>query len=288
MAPKKGAPAPSKKSAKPAPKKDSKPKKDAPKKSGKPSGKGKDKQGKEGKEGWPKQLFEPRPKNWTIGNDIKPKRDLSRVVKWPAYIRRQRQKRVLLKRLRVPPAVNQFRYTIDKNNKKELFKFAAKYKPEGAVERRKRLKGEATAKLKDPKTKPSLPEPRLYFGVQRVFRLVEQKRAKLVLIAHDVDPIEIILCLPALCKKQGIPFCIVKGKANLGKLVGMKTATCLAFVDIQNSDKGPFDKICAAIKLSYAEKFDAVSHKWGGLRLSRKSRQQASRKKRLARIALKD
>jgi hypothetical protein len=40
---------------------------------------------------------------------------------------------------------------LDRHNKKELFKFALKYKPESSVERRKRLKAEAEAKLKDPK-----------------------------------------------------------------------------------------------------------------------------------------
>jgi len=38
-------------------------------------------------------LFIPRPKNFTIGNDIQPKRDLSRMVKYPAYIQRQRKKK---------------------------------------------------------------------------------------------------------------------------------------------------------------------------------------------------
>ena len=32
-------------------------------------------------------LFEKRPKNFGIGQDIQPKRDLTRFVKWPRYIR---------------------------------------------------------------------------------------------------------------------------------------------------------------------------------------------------------
>jgi hypothetical protein len=35
-------------------------------------------------------LFEKRPKNFGIGQDIQPKRDLTRFVKWPRYIRLQR------------------------------------------------------------------------------------------------------------------------------------------------------------------------------------------------------
>ena len=63
-------------------------------------------------------LFEKRPRNFRIGGDIQPKRDLTRFVRWPKYIRIQRQKRILLQRLKVPPAINQFSKTIDKNQGK--------------------------------------------------------------------------------------------------------------------------------------------------------------------------
>ena len=63
-------------------------------------------------------LFEKNPRNFRIGGDIQPKRDLTRFVKWPKYIRIQRQKRILLQRLKVPPALNQFSKTIDKNQGK--------------------------------------------------------------------------------------------------------------------------------------------------------------------------
>ena len=43
-----------------------------------------------------------------------------------------------------------------------------------------------------------------------------QNKAQLVVIAHDVDPIELVVWLPALCRKMEIPYCIVKGKSRLG------------------------------------------------------------------------
>jgi large subunit ribosomal protein L7Ae len=49
-----------------------------------------------------------------IGQDIQPKRDLIRFVKWPNYIRIQRQKSVLQRRLKIPPPINQFSYAADK------------------------------------------------------------------------------------------------------------------------------------------------------------------------------
>ena len=48
------------------------------------------------------------------------------------------------------------------------------------------------------------------FGLNHVTTLVESGKAQLVVIAHDVDPIELVVWLPALCRKMGVPYCIVK------------------------------------------------------------------------------
>jgi len=48
-----------------------------------------------------------------------------------------------------------------------------------------------------------------------------------VLIAHDVDPIELVVWLPALCRKMNVPYCIVKGKARLGQ-VRVSEMSCAA------------------------------------------------------------
>lgn len=59
-------------------------------------------------------LFEKRPRNFGVGQDIQPTRDLSRFVKWPRYIRVQRQRKVLQERLKIPPPINQFNHTLDR------------------------------------------------------------------------------------------------------------------------------------------------------------------------------
>jgi large subunit ribosomal protein L7Ae len=225
-------------------------------------------------------LFVKRPKRFGIGQDLPPKdRDLTRIVRWPVYIQRQRQKRVLYKRLKVPPAINQFNLTLDRHTKKEVFKFAGKYKPEDKVERKNRLTQIAQAKL-DNKEAPHTPKRNsIKTGIQRVTRLIEQKRAKLVLIAHDVDPLELVLCLPALCRKQGVPYAIVKGKAALGRLVGFKTATSVAFTDINEEDKVAFEKLVESIKKVFNERFDELRKSWGGLKLSVKSKQKLAKRK---------
>lgn len=60
-------------------------------------------------------LFEKRPKQFGIGGALPPKKDLHRFVKWPKVVRIQRQRRILKQRLKVPPALNQFTKTLDKN-----------------------------------------------------------------------------------------------------------------------------------------------------------------------------
>ena len=52
------------------------------------------------------------------------------------------------------------------------------------------------------------------YGLNHVTSLVESKKAELVIIANDVHPIEMVVWLPALCKKMGVPYCIVKDKSR--------------------------------------------------------------------------
>ena len=60
-------------------------------------------------------------------------------MKWPRYVRIQRQRRVLQLRLKVPPAINQFMTkTLDKNHAETLFKLLMKYRPEDKKQKRDR------------------------------------------------------------------------------------------------------------------------------------------------------
>uniref|UniRef100_A0A0K8TQ65 60S ribosomal protein L7a n=1 Tax=Tabanus bromius TaxID=304241 RepID=A0A0K8TQ65_TABBR len=216
-------------------------------------------------------LFEKRVKNFGIGQAIQPKRDLSRFVKWPKYIRIQRQKAVLQKRLKVPPPINQFSQTLDKQTAVKLFKLFEKYRPESALAKKRRLKkvAEAKAKGKDitPKKKPNF----MKSGTNTVTKLVEQKKAQLVVIAHDVDPIELVLFLPALCRKMGVPYCIIKGKARLGRLVHRKTCTCVALTTVDTSDRPNLAKLVEAVKTNYNDRHDEIRKHWGGGLLGSKS-----------------
>lgn len=119
-----------------------------------------------------KNLFEKTPRNYSIGGDIQPKRDMTRFVKWPKYILLQRQRRVLYKRLKVPAAINQFSNTLSADKAKNLFKLLNKYKPETKAEKKTRLRDEAEKKTKKEEVKKNKP----YFvkcGLNHVTTLVE-------------------------------------------------------------------------------------------------------------------
>lgn len=145
------------------------------------------------------------------------------MVKWPAYVRLQRQKKILNLRLKVPPAIAQFNNVLDRNTAAQTFKLLNKYKPETKTEKKERLLKEATAVEEGKKKEDVSKKPfAVKYGLNHVVGLVENKKASLVLIPNDVDPIELVIFLPALCKKMGVPYAIVKGKARLGVVVHKK------------------------------------------------------------------
>ncbi|CAR23289.1 60S ribosomal protein L8 [Lachancea thermotolerans] len=221
------------------------------------------KAGKAGKAKNP--LTNSTPKSFGIGQDIQPKRNLSRYVKWPEYVRLQRQKKILSIRLKVPPAIAQFQHTLDRNTASETFKLFNKYRPETAAEKKERLTKEAAAIAEGKTRQEASPKPYVVkFGLNHVVSLVENKKAKLVLIANDVDPIELVVFLPALCKKMGVPYAIVKGKARLGTLVNQKTSAVAALTEVREEDESALAKLVSTVNANYLEKYEETKKHWGG------------------------
>lgn len=225
-------------------------------------------------------LFEKRPKQFGIGGALPPKKDLHRFVKWPKVVRIQRQRRVLKQRLKVPPALNQFTKTLDKNLASNLFKMLLKYRPEDKAAKKERLlkKAQAEAEGKTVEVKKPIV---VKYGINHVTYLIEQSKAQLVVIAHDVDPIELVVWLPALCRKMNIPYAIVKGKARLGSIVHQKTATALCLTSVKNEDKMEFSKIVEAVKANFNDKFDEYRRQWGGGIMGTKSQAKTKAKEKL-------
>merc|ERR1712019_160064 len=158
------------------------------------------------------------------------------------------QKVVLQTRLKVPPAVNQFYSHLDRQTATQLFKLMDKYRPETKQAKKERLRERAAARADGKGDAPTKRAPVVRHGVNTVTTLVEKKKAQLVCIANDVDPIELVLFLPALCRKMGAPYCIVKNKARLGRVARSKTTSCMAITQVESSDRSSLAKIVETVK----------------------------------------
>merc|ERR1712098_659616 len=154
---------------------------------------------------------------------------------------------------------------------REVLGLLHKYRPESKVGKRLRLKKQGEAQVADKDAALTKRPIMLTQGIQRVVTAVTQKKAKLVVMAHDVDPIEIVLYLPALCRKMGVPYCILKSKARLGALVRMKTCTAVCLNDVDAADKGNLSKVIEMLNENFINRFDDIRKTWGGGHLSAKA-----------------
>ena len=96
----------------------------------------------------------------------------------------------------------------------------------------------------------------LKFGLNHVTKLIEERKAKVVVIANNVDPIELVVWLPNLCRKMDIPYCFVKGKSKLGQLVHQKNAAVVALTDVRKEDEGDLSNLANAFRTNFNENVD--------------------------------
>ena len=75
-------------------------------------------------------------------------------------------------------------------------------------------------------------------GTNEATKSIERSEAKLVIIAEDVNPPEIILHLPMLCGEKKIPYVFVPSKAELGAAAGLPVGTsAIAIAKAGESEK---------------------------------------------------
>jgi large subunit ribosomal protein L7Ae len=69
-------------------------------------------------------------------------------------------------------------------------------------------------------------------GTNEVTKSSERAEAKLVVMAEDVDPVEILVHIPMLCEEKRIPYVYVGKKQRLGQSAGLsKSAASVAVVE---------------------------------------------------------
>ena len=83
-------------------------------------------------------------------------------------------------------------------------------------------------------------------GTNEVTKSSERSEAKLVIMAEDVDPVEILIHVPMLCEEKRIPYLYVPKKQRLGQSAGLsKSAASVAVVDAGDG-KGLLEEIAQA------------------------------------------
>jgi large subunit ribosomal protein L7Ae len=67
-------------------------------------------------------------------------------------------------------------------------------------------------------------------GTNEVTKFIERGDAKLVIIAEDVDPAEIVAHLPVLAEENEIPFAYLPTKEKVGAAAGLSVGTASACI----------------------------------------------------------
>lgn len=80
-------------------------------------------------------------------------------------------------------------------------------------------------------------------GTNEVTKAIERGQAKLVIIAMNVDPEEIVMHLPLLCEEKRVPYIYVKNKEDLGRASGIKVSAASACIIEVGEGKKLFDEI---------------------------------------------
>ena len=69
-------------------------------------------------------------------------------------------------------------------------------------------------------------------GTNEATKAIERGTAKLILIAEDVEPPEVVAHLPLLCEERKIPYVFVPSKERLGQASGIDVkAAAIAIVE---------------------------------------------------------
>lgn len=67
-------------------------------------------------------------------------------------------------------------------------------------------------------------------GVNEVTKSLERDQARLVVVAADVSPKEIVMHLPLLSKDKNVPYASVGSRKQLGNVIGINVGTSAAAV----------------------------------------------------------
>lgn len=85
-------------------------------------------------------------------------------------------------------------------------------------------------------------------GTNETTKAIERNLAKLVVIAEDIEPPEVVAHLPILCDERSIPFVFVPTRSQMGPALGIDLGAAAACIIEPGDSQGLIDQIVEAIK----------------------------------------
>jgi large subunit ribosomal protein L7Ae len=85
-------------------------------------------------------------------------------------------------------------------------------------------------------------------GTNETTKAVERAQAKLVVIAEDVDPPEVVAHLPLLCEEKKIPYIFVPSKAKIGDAIRIEVPAAAACIVKEGEATGLVKEIITRVE----------------------------------------
>lgn len=84
-------------------------------------------------------------------------------------------------------------------------------------------------------------------GTNETTKAVERGVAKLVIIAEDVEPPEVVAHLPIICDERSVPYVFVPTRGNMGPALGIDVGAAAACI-VEAGDAQPLiDQVVGAV-----------------------------------------
>jgi len=85
-------------------------------------------------------------------------------------------------------------------------------------------------------------------GTNETTKAIERAQAKLVVIAEDVDPPEVVAHLPLLCEEKKIQYVFVPSKEKIGAAIGIDIAAASACIAAEGKAAGLVKEIITRVE----------------------------------------
>ena len=84
-------------------------------------------------------------------------------------------------------------------------------------------------------------------GTNEATKAIERGRSKLIIIAEDVEPPEVVAHLPLICEEQGAAYAFVPEKQELGKALGIDVTSAAAAILDAGDAQHIIDEVVASL-----------------------------------------